>query len=249
MTGVQTCALPILADAAYEGLIGGILGMFGRGTSTAIDLVSNMIYDGAMPGEKLMADAGVSEPEVRGAFVLNEMAKVDEADGQSYTDWLKSIGAQDSELDSLEKYLDAEYDGSNQEYSLLKQYAEDVEKGWISPLSGFDNYKMLYKSIETEIVGKTTSNGITINGQVPHFMQRVIGTAVDPEKLAKDLTIIRRSGVDLKDVKRALFFPEDVGPILVRKTGQRSIKYIGPNCIVSVNPDTGMLIQTNPRKR
>ena len=73
----------LLADAAYEGLIGGILGMFGRGTSTAIDLVSNMIYDGIMPGEKLMADAGVSEPEVRGAIVLNDMAKEENANGSS----------------------------------------------------------------------------------------------------------------------------------------------------------------------
>ena len=69
----------LLGEAAYEGLIGSVLGLFGSGTNTAIDLVSNMIYDGIMPSEKLMADAGVSEPEVLGAMAIHEMAKMDEA--------------------------------------------------------------------------------------------------------------------------------------------------------------------------
>ena len=69
----------LLADTAYEGLIGGILGMFGSGTNTAIDLVANMIYDGTMPGEKLMEAAGVSEAEVLGAMAMNEMAKMENA--------------------------------------------------------------------------------------------------------------------------------------------------------------------------
>jgi len=76
----------LLADAAYEGLIGGILGMFGSGTNTAVDLVANMIYDGTMPGEKLMETAGVSESEVIGAIVLNDMVTMDEAAGNEYAD-------------------------------------------------------------------------------------------------------------------------------------------------------------------
>jgi len=69
----------LLADAAYEGLIGTVLGLFGRGTSNAVDLVHNMIYDGIMPGEKLMADAGVSEPEDLGAVAIHQMGKMDDA--------------------------------------------------------------------------------------------------------------------------------------------------------------------------
>ena len=34
----------LLADAAYEGMIGTVLGLFGRGTNTAIDLVENLIH-------------------------------------------------------------------------------------------------------------------------------------------------------------------------------------------------------------
>ena len=57
-----------------------ILGVFSRGTNTAIDLVANMIYDGIMPGEKLMADAGVSESEVLGAMAIQQMGKMDEGE-------------------------------------------------------------------------------------------------------------------------------------------------------------------------
>jgi hypothetical protein len=166
----------------------------------------------------------------------------------NHAEWLKSIGAQDTELNTLAKYYEGKYNNSP-EYALLKQYAKDVETGWISPLSGFENYKSLYQRIQTEIVGKTAADGTVITGQVPHFMQRVIGTSADPEKLKNDLRIIRRSGVEIDDIKDALFNPEKKGRILVRKTGQRSVKMVGKNCAVAFNPDTGMLIQTNPRKK
>ena len=80
-------------------------------------------------------------------------------------------------------------------------------------------------------------------------MQRVIGTTVDPEKMAQELQVIRRSGVEIDDIKDALFFPEKIGDVMVRNNGQRSVKLIGKNCAVTINPDTGMLIQTNQRRR
>lgn len=63
-----------------------ILGVFSRGTNTAIDLVHNMIYDGIMPGEKLMETAGVSESEVLGAMAINEMGKMEDAVALVQTD-------------------------------------------------------------------------------------------------------------------------------------------------------------------
>ena len=70
----------LLADAAYEGWIGAILGVFGRGTNTAIDVVDNLIHNNIVPGEKLMEAAGVSEPEVLGAMAMNEMAQMEVAE-------------------------------------------------------------------------------------------------------------------------------------------------------------------------
>ncbi|MBE6771065.1 MAG: hypothetical protein E7547_02835 [Ruminococcaceae bacterium] len=177
-------------------------------------------------------------------FGKKQAAQATGAANKYYNEWSKSIGVKDS-VKTLDKYYDIKYT-TPPRYELLKQYAKDVESGWISPLSGFDNYENLYNRIQTEIVSKEAANGTIIQGQVPHFMQRVIGTMVDPEKLKKDLRIIRRSGVNIDDISDALFNPEKIGPVLIRSTGQKSVKFIGKNCAVSINPDTGYLIQTNP---
>ena len=155
-----------------------------------------------------------------------------------------------------QKISSAALDNSNKtmyntppENELLERYTQDVKDGWISPLSGFDNYKQLYQQIESSIVGKTTSNGILITGQSRHFMQRVIGTMADPKKLADDLQIVHRSGTEISDIMDALFSPERIDPPVIRENGRRSIRFIGSRGIVTVNPDTGQLIQTNQRKR
>lgn len=166
-----------------------------------------------------------------------------------YREWSKSIGA-DNSIKTLAEYYDVKYNDSPR-YELLQRYARDVDSGWISPLSRFDNYEALYNQIQTEIVGMAASNGAVIAGQSQHFMQRVIGTMVDPQKLRDNLQIIRRSGVDIEEIKAAIFSPERVDLPVSRQDGMRSIRFIGETCAVTVNPDTGMLIQTNriPEKR
>lgn len=123
---------------------------------------------------------------------------------------------------------------------LMKIYDEDVAAGWISPVSGFDNYLEIYLQIENEIVGIETSNGIKVTGQSRHFMQRIIGTGSDPEKKTK------RSGVRISDISNTLTngIPYK---IQVNNRGERSQVFIGKRCKVTVNPDTGNLIQCNPR--
>jgi len=162
-----------------------------------------------------------------------------------HIEWLKSIGAEKTEFKSLAFYEKAKYNGSP-DYKLLRQYAADVESGWVSALSGFENYRTLYNRIQTEAVGKVAADGTLITGQVPHFMQRVIGTMVDPEKLKRELKVIRRSGVSVDSIVETVFRPLEIGSIQVRKSGKRSVKLIGEDCAVTINPDTGMLIQTNP---
>ena len=164
---------------------------------------------------------------------------------EAHKQWLKSIGAENTEFADLAFYKRARYN-NNTDYKLLRQYANDVEAGWISPLSGFENYRNLHNRIQTEIVGKPAANGTVITGQVPHFMQRVIGTMVDPEKFKRDLQVIRRSGVEFEEIKATIFSPIEVGNVQTRASGQRSVKLFGEKCIVTINPDTGELIQTNP---
>ena len=161
-----------------------------------------------------------------------------------YKYWSESIGANES-AKTLADYYEMKYNRPD-EYNLLKQYAKDVKAGWISPLSGFENYKNLHGRIQSEIVGKTAANGTLITGQVPHFMQRVIGTMADPGKTDSSLHPIRRSGVDIQDIIDTVFTPDEIKPVVVSKSGKRSVKFAGKRCEVTINPDTGMLIQTNP---
>ena len=179
-------------------------------------------------------------------FAWKEAAESRKAAESHYREWSKSIGA-DNSIKTLAEYYDVKYNDSPR-YELLQRYARDVDSGWISPLSQFDNYETLYNRIQTEIVGTAASNGIVITGQSQHFMQRVIGTMVDPQKLRDNLQIIRRSGVDINSIKDTLYNPVEVCPIRVSQSGQKSVKLNGKNCSVTINPDTGILIQTNPRK-
>lgn len=189
----------------------------------------------------------VERAQVAG-FGHKQAARASAAADKHHTDWLKSIGAKDAELNSLAKYYDAKYNNAPN-YQLLRIYARDVESGWISPNADFNNYLAQYQRIQREIVGSQTKDGISITGQREHFMQRLLGTSVDPEKYKKDHRIIRRSGVSVDDIKSALFEPEIIDPPVVRADGKRSVRYIGKDCVVTVNPDTGELIQTNPRKK
>ena len=50
----------------------------------------------------------------------------------------------------------------------------------------------------------------------------------------------------MEDIQDALKNPLDVRKIVTDAKGDRSQKYIGANATVSVNPDTGKLIQCNP---
>ena len=56
-----------------------------------------------------------------------------------HIDWLKSIGAESSELKVLDKYYDAKYNNSPA-YKYLMDYREQVKRGEITPLLGFRTY-------------------------------------------------------------------------------------------------------------
>lgn len=126
------------------------------------------------------------------------------------------------------------------EFELLTDYANSVKSGMISPLSGFKNYKKIHNNLEKNVVGIDTAEGTKIKGKSKHFMERVIGTMCDPR------TGKPRSGVSVGDILESLINPVKVDAIRTGKNGQRSQKYVGKNATVTINPDTGILIQCNP---
>ena len=185
--------------------------------------------------------ARVSVPK----FGRSEASRASAKSQAHHTDWLKSINAQSTSLNTVAKYYDARYNNT-EEYRLLMQYANSVKSGWLSPLAGFDLYKSTHERIQTELVGKTTADGTVITGHTAHFMERMLGTLVDPDKFKYDLKIIRRSGVGYEAMRDTVLNPERINPVKTDSRGKRSVRLIG-KAIVTINPDTGQLIQLNPR--
>lgn len=70
-----------------------------------------------------------------------------------------------------------------------------------------------------------------------HFISRTIGSVEQ-----------RRKGIPIKDIISAIQNPEAIHPVRHNKNGN-SQRFIGKKCMVTVNPDTGILIQVDPRKR
>lgn len=119
---------------------------------------------------------------------------------------------------------------------LKNGYDRAVKQGDISALTGFDNYMKIAEDVERTLVGMKVAGDVEIKGYVSHFIDRIIGSYEQ-----------HREDVEIKDILEALQHPLEV------KTCQRAsgagLQFITDVCKVVINPDTGMLIQTSPKKK
>lgn len=122
---------------------------------------------------------------------------------------------------------------------LLDGFVKAVDKGEISVLVGIDIYLATAREIEEKLVGVVTADGMKIQGYVTHFVDRIIGqTSTSHEDM--------RKGVPVANALDTLLHGKKT-PIIIQENGKRSQKLIGKTSVVTVNPDTKFLIQTNPR--
>lgn len=187
--------------------------------------INNMTYDEWVES---MSD------EQKAAFDKNvKMYKNRSSDKKQYERYKERLGEENVpktfDLWQEMKYTD------DKRYSLIKDYYRSRGTNMISAFTTFDDYCTYKQRIEDEIVGLTTSYGVVIKSQSKHFIERVFGTSEDPH------TGRPRSGVELEDIKEALMY----GTARPRKD---SLRYYGNKCVVSVNKNSGNLIQTNPKK-
>ena len=182
--------------------------------------------------------------EKHGADAINTAEKLVEnrsSDRKQQIKYLDLLGKQNIPL-SLSEFQNLKYN-DKENWLLLQKYKRSRSSGKLSAFSTFEDYKKYRKIIQDEIVGRTTKDGVVIKSQSDHFIERVLGTTEKegPQKNKK------REGVEIEDVISALTDPEK---IIEKENGKRiSRKYIGENVEVTLNPDTGNLIQTNPKKR
>ena len=144
---------------------------------------------------------------------------------------------------TLDKFNEMKYNNTP-EYQVLSRYISSVESGMLSPLAGFDKYKEYYENIENNVIGKTTSIGIVITGHAQHFLERIFGTKSDPNHNG-----MPRSGVALDDAIDALLNGKErpvKEEILPDGAKRRSQLFYNKKCSVSINPDTGIIIQCQP---
>lgn len=149
-----------------------------------------------------------------------------------YMDGLGKVGASGINTDNLIK-----------KRNLMKGYQKAQKSGDISMLVEFQTYQRISDDIDKKIVGTATKDGIMITGYKTHFVDRVIGQYESSDEPIKG----KRKGVSIEMISNALQNGESKEKPLTR-SGLRSISYQTDECIVTINPDTGELIQTTPKK-
>lgn len=155
---------------------------------------------------------------------------------RQYKTWSKDHNI--NNIKSLAEYYNIKYNNTKR-YVLLKHYVSSIDKSMLSPLTGFDLYEEYYNRVNKELIGLTMSFGIKIESQSVHFLERVFGTKENPRNdLQKKLP---RNGVSLEEIKDALLNGKTKS-----KHGGTSILHYNDKCGVTVNSDTGNLIQVNP---
>ena len=155
-----------------------------------------------------------------------------------HKEWLSSIGAQNTRLNTLDKYLEAKYNDSP-EYRLLTGYDNAVTKGDISPLVGFELYKSTSNNIKAKIVGQKTATGVEIQSFATHFIDRIIGQTSESHPGM-------RCGVSITDALDALQNPVKIGPVRTLPDGDVRQTFTGKNAKVTISVRDSRLIQTNP---
>ena len=147
-------------------------------------------------------------------------------------------------INNIDKEALIEY--SNTPTKTLKNaWRDGIDTGWMSALVNYEDYFNAYNQLYKNLVGERTTDGIEIKSITDHFMYRLFGTLVDPKIYEEKLQIVRRSGVEVEDVIGVLLRGKG-RPEIYDDKGRASKVYIGENCRVTINPNTGALIQCNP---
>lgn len=156
------------------------------------------------------------------------------SDKKQYERYTNVLGKK--QVGSFADFQNLKYNSN--EWEQFKDYARSIKNGEITPLANFNLYKQISREIEEKLIGITTSNGIVITSKSKHFIARVIGSVEQ-----------RRNGVSVDNCYTVLTSNQsEILPVrAVENNKSQKFRYNGFE--VSINPDTGQLIQVNPRRR
>ena len=130
---------------------------------------------------------------------------------------------------------------------LFKGYTRALQKEHISTSTDFRYYEKMDAEITKAFKGVTTANGITIKGHGLHFIDRIIGNE-DTYLGKKGKLTKKRDPVKISDALKTILNPDKIGDIRVDKKGRASQTFTKKHyAMVSINPDTQKLVQTNKK--
>ena len=178
-------------------------------------------------GDTYYVPADMTYKEWKESFVKDSISSQTRKDFAKYSDILGENAP------SVEEFAKIRY--NTDEWKMFKTFTSSIKSGELSALADFDLYKDISKEMDEKILGVVTSNNLTITGKSNHSIARVIGSIEQ-----------KRNGVQVSDILDALINKDsEILPVREMKNG-RSQKFRNKVVEVSVNPDTGNIIQVNP---
>jgi hypothetical protein len=179
--------------------------------------------------EAMQEKHGITTVEQSRKMLLNR-----NRDMKQYQDYAAIVGKKELPK-TLDGFQSIKYN-EPEKWRLLKGYVGGVREGELSTLTGFAHYQSVAEEVTKLLVGAVTSDGVEIKGYKTHFIDRLIGNYE-----------IKRAGVSVEEAKIVLQDSKDIVETIQKGKPSRSYLYRGVQ--VTLNPDTGQLIQANPARK
>ena len=162
------------------------------------------------------------------------------ADEKQYEHWKEIVGAENMPK-TLAKFQKMKYNKRNQaKFELLRHYKYAREEGDISALVSFKLYNQGKQHLESRFIGQTAINGTEVKSVSNHFVDRYFGTIY--RKSSRDP---KHEGVSIGEIEE-VFYKGQFCEIKTDKKERKSQKiYLKGICDLTINPETGELIQCN----
>ena len=140
---------------------------------------------------------------------------------------------------TLENYQKIVYNKSDKDN--LDHYIAARRNGSVSAVVGFSDWQSMNTRLNGLLIGQKAVNGVIIMGISKHFVDRVIGT-IYPQ----DQNKIKHEGVSVKQVQIAVLQGKEMQTKTDSRGRTSTLLSLEGICDVTINSETGVLIQCNP---
>ena len=215
-------------------------------------------YTGAMEGTRTARDMFNNEVKVDKSLNYKEWHKKYVESDPKYLIEEKKWKNRHSDKKQFEKYKNLGYDGvklfddfqkikynDTKEWDIVKGYTGIVQKGEISPLVKYSNFKKHHNELEDKLIGMKTTDGVKIKSVSYHFTGRAIGTHdwANPNNSKEIMKKLNHKHVPIEDIEKCL-----ASGSIIKKRSNSVLLELDGRCGVTYNPITNTLIQCNLRR-